>query len=120
MIAPYRLPSERTDADWAAIWAARQEKIRLRDAALAYRRENILRLLHGDDLPPPPPGVAPDYRRWARDLCRDLDRLRDGSDWVQAAHRRYPARLAYWRALRDATGHQRIRLRRIAAGRCQP
>ena len=68
---------------------------------------------------PAPCCVAPDYRRWARDPCRDL-RLRDGSIGSVRPTAGIPPGWPTGAPLRDATGHQRIRLRRIAAGRCQP
>lgn len=114
----YRLPSERPVPPRSP---ARRDRATAFAAALAYRRANILRLLHGDPLDPPPAGVVPDYARWAGDLLRHIDRAREaGPAEIAAAYRRFPHRLPYWRACLGATAHQRIRLRGIADGLRRP
>lgn len=118
----YLLPSERGPLDWSRLHrdqaAARREKRRLRSAALAYRRDNLMRLLSGEPLDPPPAGVVPDYARWAADLLRDIDRARAMRPAEIAAVR--PDRVPHWRACQSATAHQRLRLRGIAGGLREP
>ncbi len=149
MAAPYRLPSERTEADWAAHWGrpARIAASLTYDEATGHfasplaagpfrgpeaaaekrRRRDAARAYRAASLPALLYGrdLAPAPAGVVPDYRGWAADLLARIDRAQALDRRrvaasrHPSR-AHWLAMIDATGHQRIRLRQIALGLRQP